>query len=687
MLDRRYNAPYVTPSGRFCGVHQVPGFGCAQTFLAQLYTLTQTHIFSATVVNEARFGYSQLHDAKLSQDTGIDFNKQFGIPGFSQTLPLNGGVPQTAVTGYATLGGSSGYPQDRFDHTYDMGNNLIWNRGKHTLKFGGEYVVFQVNDLFYSNTRGSYTFTNTSTGPTTTYAIADLLLGFPATSTANPVSPSFYPRRQTFSAFAQDDFKVSRRLTLNLGLRYELYSPITDKFAHYTNFNLATGQVIIPTENSSYVNPTPVKVALFGNAHSTYNSDKRDFAPRFGFSIQPTADSKTVIRGGAGLFYNAPTTNNGMSAGFQVAPWRNPQTFTSTIAAPVTFTNPTPGQGGGTVTTFGIEQDFKNARVLQWSVGLQHELAHNLVLDVTYFANKGTHLPVGFNVNQAALDNGRNLSLTARRPYTSFGNINFNKSAANSIYHSLQTKLEKRYSNGLSFLASYTYGRSIDYVAGIATGSGVVAGGVQNKNNLAAERGRSDFDLTHRVVFSPVYELPFGAGRKFASSGPVSKIVGGFQFSGLLAAQSGSPFTAVISGDNSGTGANADRPDSIGNPYAGAAGTPTGGFINTCTTLANGTQANCLPGQSPAWRLVSGAFGNEGRNVLTGPKQVTLDVSLVRSFKIRERLSAQFRGEFFNSLNHTNFQLPNNTIATANFGKLVGANSPRQIQLAVRLTF
>ena len=356
----RYNAPYITPSGRFCGTHQVPGFGCAQTFLAQLYSLTETHILSPTVVNEARFGYTQLHDAKLSQDSNIEFNKTYGIPGFSDTLPLNGGVPQTAVTGFATLGGSSGYPQDRFDHTYDMGDNFIWNKGKNSLKFGVEFVAFQVNDLFYSNTRGSYTFTNTSTGPTSTYVIGDLLLGLPATSTANPVSPAFYPRRQTFSWFAQDDIKVSRRLTLNLGLRYELYSPITDKFAHYTNFNLATGSVIIPTENANYKNPTAVSVALFGNAHSTYNRDVLNYAPRIGFSYQPTASSKMVIRGGAGFFYNAPTTNNGMSAGFQAAPWRNPQTFTSTIAAPVTFTNPTPGQGGGTVTSFGIEQYFKN---------------------------------------------------------------------------------------------------------------------------------------------------------------------------------------------------------------------------------------------------------------------------------------------------------------------------------------
>src|SRR5207253_1743382 len=149
-----------------------------------------------------------------------------------------------------------------------------------------------------------------------------------------------------------------------------------------------------------------------------------------------------------------------------------------------------------------------------------------------------------------------------------------------------------------------------------------------------------------------------------------SRIVGGLQISALLATQTGSPYTATISGDNSGTGANGDRPNLIGSPTANAARTPADGWINTCTILANGTRSNCLSGQSPAFQIVAGAFGNEGRNSLVGPGLTTLDLSLVRSFKVHERLSAQFRAEFFNSLNHANFFLPNNSVGTANFGKI-----------------
>jgi hypothetical protein len=292
-----------------------------------------------------------------------------------------------------------------------------------------------------------------------------------------------------------------------------------------------------------------------------------------------------------------------------------------------------------------------------------------MVLEVTYFGTKGTHLPINRNINQP-LPSG-SATVTNLRPYGGFANITWIESTGNADFNSLQAKFEKRYSKGLSFLASFTWGHSIDDGNGISTTTTASANQAQNALNLRGERGRSDFDVKYRFVFSPVYELPFGPGKAFLQSGLLSKIAGGWQLSALFTASTGTPLTPYYTANNSGTLNNQDRPNVVGgvDPNSGPK-TPQEWFnVNAFTAAPVGT------------------FGNAGRNIINGPNLVNLDTSLVRNFKIKERATFSLRGQFYNTLNHPNFNYPNAQFGTSAFGTIVSSQDPRELEIAARLIF
>ena len=404
---------------------------------------------------------------------------------------------------------------------------------------------------------------------------------------------------------------MTRSFTLNYGLRWELDTPVIEIHNQQSNFNPATDRVFLAGQN--------------GRPSNLYGTRWNNFAPRLGFSWQPFKDSKTVVRGGAGVFYNFQTAGNGLLALQSQYPIRNLQTFTSTLASPLILSNPFAGSTGSSITITGIDSSYKTATVDEWSFGIQRELASNMVLEVTYFGTKGSHLPINRNINQP-LPSG-SAAITNPRPYAGFANITWIESTGNSDFNSLQSKLEKRYSYGLSFLASFTWGRSIDDGNGISTSTTASATLAQNAYNLQGERARSDFDVKYRFVLSPVYELPFGPGRAFLQSGWLSKIIGGWQLSALFTASTGTPLTPYYTTNNSGTLNNEDRPNVVA-----------------------GVNVNDGPKTPHEWFNVNafapapvGTFGNAGRNIINGPNLVDLDTSLVRGFKIKERMLFSLR--------------------------------------------
>jgi hypothetical protein len=657
--------------GSNCGNPPLPGFTCFHQEKYELYGIAETHIFSPSMVNEARVGYTLTYAPNIYNIGSYPFWPQFGIKStissVSTIAPF--GTPSTSVTGYASVPGESSFV--RHDPHFQTGDIFSWTHGKHTIKTGGIVSHYSTNERNNFTSGGGLAFNNSSQGPTSGYGLADLLLGFPASSNNAPYSYPVYLRELNVGVFVQDDYKVSSTLTLNLGLRWEINTPFTDYSGHYSNFNTVTGLVQIqpnhapiPAGITAGISPTP----LPGGDHAV-SADYKDYAPRVGFAWQPFHDSKTVIRGGAGTFYNDLSTLNATIGYSMVStyPYIPAYSYTSSVAQPVTLSNPFPTSNAVIATGLNAASpQYVNARVYEWSWGIQRQLAKDMLLDVTYFGSSGSHFQIARNINEPLPGPGTPAQVQARRPYPAWGTISQSQFDGSSHYESLQVKFEKRYGYGLSFLVGYTYGHSIDDVQ---TADNVY-------NDLTA-RGPSTFDVRHRLVMSPVYELPFGPGKPWLSQGVLGQIVGGWQLSGLFQWQTGTPLTATLSGNFSNTGGTSDRPNLTCNPNANAPHSPQEWFNTTCF------QIPIASGQSGALYQ----FGNEGPGVIVSPGFVNLDVALVRTFRIKESIRLQIRAEMFNTLNHPNFGFPALTANASSFGTITAAQDPRESQLAMKLIF
>ena len=668
-----YNDPSVehgnTPVA--CTSEDLPGFNCDYNQRYELYGLSETHIFSPSLVNESRYGFTMSVNPSSPVFNGVHFWDQFGIQPVVESpygLPAlpHWGIPGTTITGYQNLSGSGNFERD--DPHWQFADTVSWTYRKHTIKFGSGMSWFQSNNSNVGNSTGTLTFTNTSTGPTSGYALADLLLGLPATTGNQPYVNKLYLRERNIFAFVQDDYKVSSSLTLNVGLRWEENTPPVDLGGHEINFDVAKGIPVIQG-SSPYLFYQPD-----GLGNTVLKADLHDFAPRFGFAWQPFHDGKTVVRGGAGTFLNNPSFYNGLSGIYAAYP--ETFTYSSSVAQPVSLSNPFPSSNAViTPTLIGAFPQFTNARVYEWSLGVQRQLTQDMLAELTYVGESGSHLNQSQNINQPAPGPGTPAQVNARRPYPNYGTISYVEFDGNSHFESLQAKLQKRYGYGLSFLASYTFSKSIDDVG--ASGGCSCGAGPTNQYDFRTARGLSAFDVRHRVVLSPVYELPFGKGKPFLSNGVAALIAGGWQLSTLVQWQTGAPLTATLSGNYSNSGGSTDRPDLIGDPNANAPHTPQEWFNTSAFALR---PASGQPGATYS-------FGNEGKGVIVGPGLVQADLSIVRNFQVREWMKVQFRAEFFNLFNHVNFNFPGVVADTSTFGTITGALDPRETQLALKITF
>ena len=651
-----YNDPSVLPYNTLCASRTIPGFGCYSTQSNDLSGISETHTFSPTLVNDIRFSYNLYHTTRLQQDAGINFIGTYNIPNvFLGSAVNNNGLPSTTVTGYAALGGPTNNPQDIKNNEFQIADQVIWTKNAHSLKFGVDARRNRQNVLSILTGRGSFSFTASSGTPTTGYPLADLLSGLPTTTSNNPYAPKIYVFAGEIDSFVQDDWKISSNLTINIGLRWELNTPFTAQDDQQSSFSPADGKVV------------QAGTGRYGANLVQYNY--KLFEPRVGFAYK--LGQKTVLRGGYGIYGNAPTSFAGIGNLFYNPPMRNPQTFNSSTASPLDLSNPFPtGISGGTSAPYGIDYPFKAAYVQQYGFGVQRQLTTNMLLDVSYFGSKGTHLPDEINLNQPPAQSAitSTAGVNALRPFPAFGNIVWYQSAGISNFNSLQAKFEKRFSQGVNLLASYTYGKSLDNSPGF-NGSNASNALPQNSFNLRSEYGPSDFDNRHRMSVSGVYQLPFGKEGKWLRTGVGAWIAGGWQFSEIFSYVSARPFTIYYSSNVSNTLNLHDRPNIIGDLNAGP---------RTATQWFNAAAISTPP---------TGTFGNEGRNAVQGPNYVDLDATLSRDFRIAERYSLRFRAEYFNIMNHPNFDLPGTTIAGSGFNTIPTAEDPRQLQLALRFSF
>jgi len=677
-----YNDYERDPFDVFSGITNLPSYGRDDHQRSQNAAVSDTHIFTPSLVGELTLGYLRYHQLRENV-THENWPAIWGIQGTTTNLPAYaGGVPAVIVTGYDSLG-KSNLPTDRVDTNYQVIPSLTYNHGRHTVKFGGDANNYSTMRLNNGNGLGTYTFTGQYSGN----SVADLLLGIPSKASRalgdsrNPMFSSAY------ALYIQDDWKVSRNLTLNLGLRYDLQSPLRSADDRLVNMDLVTGAIQLAGNPSTrrdignVINPnSPAYIPALAKAasgisfvnlgtSSIYTFSKNDFTPRIGLAYRIFGSDKLVLRTGFGIFINSLLGQYGQS-GWNSFPYFVSQTFNGNAKVPsLSIEDPFSGKGTSTISPSAIMDQWKSSYIKTYNFGIQASPFHNFLLDIGYAGSNSTHLPATLNINQPAPSPTG--SVASRRPYPQYGNINYTDSSATANYNSLQVLAERRYSSGLAFALSYTYSKSLDTV-GDGTGDASAPPYVYAWRQTMY--GPSSFDVRQRAVVSFVYLLPFGAGKKFLGSSNrlTNALIGGWQVSGIGTFESGRPFTELIQGDQNNTGNNGiNRPNLVGDPNDVPGGRGPNQWFNTA--------AFALP--------AFGTNGNVGRNTLVGPRFDSLDVSLIKNNRIGESKSIQFRAEVFNSLNRVNFDLPYNTVDSAQNGQIYSAEPSRQIQLGLKIIF
>jgi len=692
----------------------VPGFPVGEDDRAQNFVAQETHIFSPTTIGVARFSYLRnkfLLDQHINQTPASDLGFTY-----QPTLPLAAGPPFIQIGGYASVGDPITGPRNTFQNTFDLSGSLSWIHGRHELKFGGGYRRDQINGLQGIATNGFFVFAGIPSFEGFLYndGFANFLSGIPVVFLQGGGNFNREIRDRALNAYGQDTYRVTSHLTLNLGLRYELPFPSTENHNEVNLFVPGAQSQVLPSAKLGLLYPGDPGVPA-----GLIPTQKTAFAPRFGVAWDPRGDTKTVISAAYGIFYEPYYTGEGgplqdpisappylktLQLGFPINSFANP--FYSPDPFGVAF--PTP------MTLLVVSRNLHLPYAQDWNLNVQHSFGANWLWQVGYVGTTGVRLPrfiegdpavfvpgmsnsAAFcvpqsppcpisnenDVNERRLYSGCTLTSNPNIPciYGSVGEI---ASISNSSYNALEASLRKRFSHGLSFLASYTWSHSIDDVSSFnITGSASqpVAGEndlAQNPFNLAAERGPSMFDARNRLVLSYQWSLPFlQHSRQW-----YGKVLGGWQMNGIFTAMSGTPLTVFDSNDVSLqgqapeiSGFSSNRPNVIGNPNSGP------------RTAAEWFNVNAFQKLEPDPLGRFEVFGNEGRNAVEGPGYVNWDFSALKNIRVTESKEIQFRGELFNVLNHTNFRLPVSDIEAATFGQIQTDVSPRVIQVALKFLF
>jgi Carboxypeptidase regulatory-like domain/TonB dependent receptor len=716
-----YREAAYEPSNNLCGSALIPHFGCYEFQNSQLAGATWTHTFTPNLLNEFKIDWNREAQVRAGEDAFLPqsmFVNTFPPLGVVPGVPHTGGSVNVSVTGLATIGNAN-LPQSHTEDQYEIVEDVTWTKGHHTFKAGVDLHDNISDNYFLDDARGSAAINdatlkaNAGAAYATGNNVADLLLGYPATVTLNPTDPKFSGLESAAHFFLQDDWKVTPYLTLNLGLRYELTTPV-----HEAHNQMSSVLVTVPGSVTAATATTPAgqtigTVTTFlqgsnGNKY-LYHFDKNNFAPRVGLSWQPTHSEKTVIHAGFGVYYSVPPSLNAFLNMYRQPPERLISTYTSTNLATLNFTSPA-GTAAAQFTPTGVDPNFATTYNMGYTFDVQQQLSKGLLLEGSYYGSETRRISNDINLNQAVAT-GLSGSAAFLRPYPAYGNVTIIHSQANADYNSLQLKLQQQFRNGISFLLGYTYSKSMDNAPGLGSTSSSSGALPQNSLCPACERGLSDFNQKSRLVMSPVVQLPFGQGKMFLKNGNriVNSLVSGYQISSLVQVQTGRPFTIYNTNTNATLSQNStDRPNQYANPNTGAPGSRPGKLfqwfnteafaLDTCTAVGNVMQANpaaastnptpSVPvsltcpgvgtGHTVATNTTGGTatvygFGNEHRNSVIGPGLVQWDLALQRNFAFpdTQRFSASLRFEAINVLNHPGFQDP---VGTGAAGAVGGAS-------------
>jgi hypothetical protein len=646
--DRDLFEPFTGPSFAL-----VPGFGDTVKRRSQNAMAALTFMITPNLVNESRVAFNRVASS-VQQEASV-LNSGVGLPTISpRTRDL--GLSFITITGFSPLGDEGNNPQNGVTNVYQFLNNSSYVYGNHLIKFGADLRFSQQNAFRDVESRGRLQFSPFLT--LTNNALADLLLGFPLVTSVARVDNPQQIRTHSYNFFINDSYRVRPRLTVNAGLRYEYNSPPVDAEDRATIYDVVTRNL--------------VPVGTNGVPRSGFEPDKNNFAPRVGFAWTIGDDEKTVLRGGYGVYYDQSPLAPAEALYFN-SPFFDNNIFFPFPGLPLTLNNPFPSFFPFPLpdSALAIQRDLRTGYMQHWNLNVERQIGNRSLVEVAYVGSKGTKLLTARDINQpqpSVLPPGLPF---VPRPDPRFDDIDLLESRANSNYNALQVRYEQRLTRGFSALVSYTWSKSIDDASNFFSSAGD-PNFPQNSYNVAAERGRSNFDVAHRLSASYSYALPFRHADGFAG-----KLLKGWETFGIITLQTGRPFTVALLSDidNSGTGRSIlgfganDRPNLVGNPE-----------------LSNPTTSQWFNTAAFAFSA-PGTFGNAGRNILDGPGFQSVNASLVKNTHFTERVNLQFRAEAFNLFNHPNFNLPDNFLGSPTFGRITSARDPRHIQFGLKLLF
>lgn len=631
-------------------------------------TLNYVKVIGSNIVNEVRLGAVRWNQYIAPIGNPFATATAVGIPGVNIN-DKSGGLPSMAITGYRNLGDASTYPENSQTLSLQYEDVLTVVKASHTLKFGGQFVQHRFNGFSAFPTRGTFDFNGQftrqigNTGAAT--ALADWALGATSGTNRNVLVGTFGMRFYNLNIFADDTWRATNRLTINYGVRYELLTPPYEVYDRWSNFNLDTAQLDLAGRD--------------GASRRLRNVDKNNLAPRLGITYMLTSDRKTVLRAGFGssfveagqgggqLYKNLPFFySNVLATDQNAAP---PRRLSQGLDAPVPPNINDKVQlssGNPNAWDYGL----KSTNTMQWSLGIQREVLPDLLVDVSYVGTRTLGLISNVNINQSAPGPG---AQPQRRPFFAVNpnvtNITYRTNFGAAKYHSMQTRVEKRARGGLTMSLAYTWSHFL------SNGGNINGGGnapPQDARCYRCEWGSMPEDRRHIAVFNHVWELPFGKGRKFVTSGPAALILGGWSLNGIWSMATGEHFTATAAAAVSNSaGGGGDRPNRIAD----------GNLPGDQRTIDRwfDLTAFATPAQF--------TFGNSGRGILVGPGNFNVDAGIHRQFAISEQYKLTFRWEMFNAFNRANFGTPNAAIGNAQAGQISSTAPARIQQAALKFVF
>lgn len=667
------------PNGSLAGAMPTLGYRIQRRQTRQ-FVISDTHTFRPNLTNELRAGLIRGYNPRSGPFNGPAMVRELGLTNLAPNLPDVNAIPSIAVSGFPTI--STLAYLIPAEMVYQVQENLSWLRGRHTIKIGGEiWHNYGANhNVTPSLAFGSISFTGAYTG----HAYADFLLGIPRSASRAASGFSRDHRTNTdWAVFIQDDIKASPRLSVNLGLRYELNPPFKEKENRSFNFDPWSGRLVVPAEeskallNATFVSSKVVPIvtaAEVGWPERLAYTDRNNFAPRVGLAYKLTGDNKTVVRSAYGIFYDwlTASTWNGLGGGpytgREDAPpnritggvplWQLPAMFPATLSLV------------GTASLAGLDPHLRTMYVQQWNFSVEREV-WNLGLRASYIGTKALKQVMVRDLNQ--LYPSTIPFSTDRRRFPSLSGVYYRDNSGSGFYNGLVLAAERKMRNGLYFQVSHTWAKNLtdkhtEGEAGTTT---------QNIYDRRADWGDYAFTRRHRFVASAAWDLPFGPGRGRATSGLAKHLAGGWTISlfGLL--QTGPYFNPTFSGrDPANVGASGGRPDRIAN----------GNLDNPTISRWFDTSAFVVP------PVNAGRFGNSGVNVLRGPGTRVLHMGFFKKVHVSERATLQLEGTFTNILNHTNFANPDANISAASAGVIQATQTmegagPRTTRLGIRLDF